>query len=164
MTTVTSSLVAIALGLVACSKTEPPPPPPAPASPVASALDGKREHGMLNCPSGVEGSTTQLQMSPTDVMLTITAADVSARRKIVTLAHVQERAGNPHGGLIDNGQHGGPGSSGFCPIVHADTAVTVEEVRGGVIVHIRPNDPAKLEALKTSIAARVKALTAGAAS
>ena len=161
MTTVTSSLVAIALSLLACSKTKPPPPTTAP--PVASALDGKREHGMLNCPSGVEGSTTQMQMSPTDVMLTITAADVSAQRKIVTLAHAQERAGNPHGGLINNGQHGGPGSSGFCPIVHADTAVTVEEVGGGVIVHIRPNDPAQLDALKTSVAARVKALT-GAAS
>ena len=163
MTTVTSSLAAVVLCLVACSKTEPP-PPPAKAPPIASALDGKREHGMLNCPSGVEGASTQMQMSPTDVMLTITAADVSAQRKIVTLAHAQERAGNPHGGLINNGQHGGPGSSGFCPIVHADTAVTVEEVTGGVIVHVRPTDPAQLEALRTSIAARVKALTAGAAS
>lgn len=163
MTTVTSSLFAAAACLFACSKAAPPPATKGSAE-VASSLDGKREHGMLNCPSGVEGSNTQMQMSPKDVMLTITASDVSAQRKIVTLAHAHERTGDPHGGLINNGTHGGPGTMGFCPIIHADTTVNVEEVSGGVIVHVRPNDPTQLETLRTAIAARVKALTAGAAS
>ncbi|HEY6034459.1 MAG TPA: hypothetical protein VIV58_09380 [Kofleriaceae bacterium] len=157
MSTFTSSLAAIMMCVVGCSsKSEP--PPPAKAPPVTSALDGKRAHGMLNCPSGVEGSATKMKMTAADVVLTITAPEVNAQHKIVTLAHAQERAGNPHGGLINNGEHGGPGSSGFCPIIHADTVISVEEISGGVIVHVRPSDPAQLQALGTAIAARVDAI------
>lgn len=152
-----SSLAAVVLLVVGCaSKTEP--PPPAKAPPLTSALDGKRAHGMLNCPSGVEGSTTKMQMAATDVVLTITAPEVNAQHKIATLAHAHERTGNPHGGLINNGEHGGPGSSGFCPIIHADTVISVEDVSGGVIVHVRPTDPAQLQALGTAIAARIDAI------
>jgi len=161
MTTLTSSLVAAAC-LLACSDAAPPAADKGSAE-IASTLDGKRAHGMLNCPSGVEGAVTQAHWTQDDVTLTITAPDTNAERKIVTLAHSHERTGNPHGGLINNGTHGGPGTSGFCPIIHADTTVRVEEVAHGVVVHIRPNDPAKLESLRTATVARVNAL-GGAAS
>lgn len=155
MTPLTSTLVAAAC-LVGCAKSEP--PPAEQRAEIASTLDGKRTHGMLNCPSGVEGAVTEIHWRQDDVTLSITAADARAQRKIVTLSHNHERTGNPNGGLINNGTHGGPGTSGFCPIIHADTTVRVEEVANGVVVHIRPNDPAKLAALRTATEARVKAL------
>jgi len=152
-----SSVAAVVLCVVGCSSaTEP--PPAAKAPPLTSALDGKRVHGMLNCPSGVESSTTKMQMTAADVVLTITAPEINAQHKIVTLAHAHERSGNPRGGLINNGEHGGPGSSGFCPIVHADTVIRVEEISGGAIVHVRPTDPAQLQALGSAIAARIDAI------
>ncbi|MEO8550089.1 MAG: hypothetical protein ABI678_08945 [Kofleriaceae bacterium] len=156
MTTLTSILAAACLA--ACSQAAPSAPADKGSAEIASTLDGKRAHGMLNCPSGVEGAVTAMRWRQDDVTLSITAPAVTAQRKIVTLAHAQERTGNPHGGLINNGSHGGPGTSGFCPIIHADTTVSVEEVANGVVVHIRPNDPTKLASLRTATEARVKAL------
>ena len=97
--------------------------------------------------------------STTDgVDLTITAADPAATREILSRAHEQVAMGEPTGSVKHDGRHGGPGAIGFCPIVHTNTTITVDDVPGGVLVHVRPLDRSTLEALRTETTTRVEAI------
>ncbi len=60
--------------------------------------------------------------------------------------------------IVHSGLHTGRGSDGFCPIVHAGTIVTVDEIPAGVIVHMQPRDKNALPALRDAVRARVQAI------
>ena len=128
--------------------------PPAPAAP----LTGHRQHAMRHCPSAVAGSITTMASRPDSVELRIVADDPTATREIVARAHAQARLGSPTNVGIHDGHHDGPGTIGFCPIIHGDTTVGVENVPGGVLVNVRPNNQSALPALRTATAARVAAI------
>ena len=92
------------------------------------------------------------------VDLTITAADPSASREVLSRAQEQLAMGEPTGSVKHDGQHGGPGGIGFCPIVHTNTTITVDDIPGGVLVHVRPVDRSTLDALRTETATRLGAI------
>nr|HEX4313407.1 hypothetical protein [Kofleriaceae bacterium] len=135
------------------------PPEPTPQA----RLDGARPLHMHNCPSAIPGAATTSQPSTDGVDVTITARDPAARGEIVASALASAGRGDPRTLRIPeelhSGEHTGTGTHGACPIVHASTEITVEQIPSGVIVHERPYDAAKLPALRAAVTARVDALT-----
>jgi hypothetical protein len=146
----------LALLLVVACSTETPAPPP--YREPTSTLTGKREHGMHHCPSGVPGSMTKMVATRDGVDVSITAGDADAQRRIVELAHQQERIGNPEGLNVHDGSHRGAGAIGFCPIIHANTSVVAEPAPGGVVIHVTTADPSKRDLLRKATAARIEVL------
>jgi hypothetical protein len=142
------------LALAACSSDKSPPT----SSKPESAMTGKREHGMRHCPSSVPGSITKMTETSDGVDVTITAGDAEAQRQILALARPHERIGNPTLESQHDGMHGGPGNVGFCPIIHANTVITVSEAPGGARIHVRAGDPKNKAALVEATRKRVEAL------
>jgi hypothetical protein len=121
-------------------------------------LTGGREHAMRHCPNSVPGAITRMESTPGGLDLFVTAADADAAREIAARAHVSEQLGKPLGPSRHDSSHGGPGSVGYCPVIHVDTAVSVEDVPGGVRIHIDPLDPRALDELRAQVRERVDAL------
>jgi hypothetical protein len=145
--------------LVGCSRT-----PATPTSPSigtnAASPSGQLEQGMANCPSAVAGASTELAMTETGVDLVITAKDPDARRQIQSLAERHMRMGDPAGLPEHSGLHGGPGSMGFCPIIHDATTVTATGTEAGATVHVRADEASKVGALQEETRSRVAGLRA----
>lgn len=106
---------------------------------------------MRNCPTAVAGATTQAANTTFGVDLTITATEPASWRRILELAALHERMGDPDGSAPRHtGLHGGPGSFGRCPVIHTATTVTFSRLRKGAVIHIRallPDDIARVQAL-----------------
>lgn len=128
--------------------------PDAPATPAAMPAaqgQGALEHAMRNCPTAVPGAVTRAVNTPYGVDLTITATELASQRRIVELAGIHERMGDPDGSAIRHtGLHGGPGTLGYCPVIHDATTVTFTRLRKGVVLHLRallPADVARVQAI-----------------
>jgi hypothetical protein len=152
------NLAAVVILAGACSRETSDGNPPSGAQPEAT-LTGKRPQHMRNCPSAVASARTVTTPTFDGVNLTITSQDPDARRQIVKLAAFQssERESIPfmpaHSGL-----HGGPGTIGYCPIIHAGTIVTYKEIPDGVRVHIATRRPEEVQMLQRATETRVSAL------
>lgn len=122
-------------------------------------LTGQRPQHMRNCPSAVPTATTVGTPAPDGVNLTITSSDPDARRRIVKLAelHSNLRETIPfmpeHSGL-----HGGPGTIGYCPIIHAGTIVTYKQIPEGVKIHVATRRPGEVWLLQRATKMRINAL------
>src|SRR5262245_36886904 len=89
-------------------------------SPVGPMLSGKTPKHMRNCPSAVAGAKTVAKPTADGVDITITADDPAARQRIVDLARWHAVMTEPVWGMPPHtGMRGGPGTIGFCPIIHA---------------------------------------------
>ena len=123
-------------------------------------LTGKRPRHMQNCPSAVPSARTYVARRKDGVDVTILSNDPAARQKIASLASLEARRGEPMWLLPPHsGMHGGPGTIGFCPIIHADTSVSVERVRDGVRIHVAARDERDAAKLQEATEARVRAMT-----
>jgi hypothetical protein len=124
---------------------------PSPSSPEQAPQQGELEHGMRNCPTAVDGATTRATNTAFGIDLTITAADPASQRRILELAALHERMGDPDDSAPRHtGLHGGPGSFGRCPVIHTATTVTFTRLHKGAVIHIRallPDDIARVQAL-----------------
>jgi hypothetical protein len=138
---------ALALSIAACTPS------------AGGNMTGGKELGMLRCPSAVEGAVTRLDGTARGVDLTITAVDPEARREVVTLAqvHAAMRAPNLEK-PIHEGEHGGPGTIGHCPVIHVGTNVTYEEIAGGALIHVVAVDPADVPRVQQLAVERAAAL------
>jgi hypothetical protein len=124
-----------------------------------STLSGTRPLRMRNCPSAVPGATTSAHPTSDGVDLRITARDPQARERILMLAQLQSGQGDPLAIIpAHSGLHGGPGTQGFCPIIHANTKVTFDELDEGVVVHVRAGSPDQVSQLQRATQARVHEL------
>jgi hypothetical protein len=125
-----------------------------------STLDGQLPRQMRNCPSAVPSARTTVQPTKFGVELTITSDDASARDKIVELAKLQADQKDPVWVVPQHsGMHGGPGTMGRCPIIHADTNVTYQEIPNGVRIDVTVSSHGRVIALQRATLARVRALT-----
>jgi hypothetical protein len=150
------NMLAVLALVVACTggsdKSSPPPRP-------ESTLTGTRPRAMRNCPSGVLSSVTTVTPVDDGVELTITSADERARSEIVLRARLQERMFDPWSILpADSGFHGGPGTKGFCPIIHANTIVSAQKTVDGVRIHVQARRPGDIKLLQQATGERVRAL------
>lgn len=133
----------------ACGATPPPPPPQGPT--------GHMEHGMANCPSAVAGAATAMRVIDGGVVLDITAADPEAARQIVQRAHRERTLTPPDPSRGEHtGEHGGPGDSGHCPVIHAGTTVTVMDIAGGARLTVIATDPSQADALERETRERIE--------
>jgi hypothetical protein len=137
--------------LAACGSTPSHPAPPPP--------QGQLEHDMRNCPSALAGAATRVTNTADGVDLEITATEPDIQRQIIDLASLHERMGPPRdSGIEHTGKHGGPGSIGHCPIVHAGTTVTFERLAGGAVIHVVAMAPSDVLHVQTTVADRVARL------
>jgi hypothetical protein len=126
-------------------------------SPLGPPLSGTMPKRMRNCPSAVRSATTLATPTPDGVDVTIVSSDPGARRQIVELTRLQRTFGAPMWPqLAHTGMHGGPGTIGHCPIIHAKTTVTHEELPDGVRIHVRANDPEMVRPLQQLTQLRVR--------
>lgn len=114
---------------------------------------------MRNCPSAVAFATTVATPTFDGINLTITSTNPDARSQIIKLAERQsgQRDTLPfmpaHSGL-----HGGPGTIGHCPIIHAGTTVSYTQIPDGVRIHVMAHAPGEVQLLQRATEARVDAL------
>lgn len=135
------SIIAACLALAACN------------------TSGKKEHGMMNCPSDVAGARTELANTADGVDVIVTAPDADAQRELVMLAEVHAAMREPNPDKRQHkGQHGGPGLVGYCPVIHNGTRVTFDEIDGGVRIHVVANSPDAVTWVQEMSAQRVAAL------
>jgi len=126
---------------------------------MAPQLSGTMRLRMRNCPSAVPSAKTVMTPAPDGVELTITSPDPNAQRKIVALAQLHATWGEPIWGMpAHTGMHGGPSTIGHCPIVHAKTSVTQQEIPQGVKIHVRSEIPGMAGRLQEITELRVNAL------
>ncbi len=146
------------VALVACSTKSQPEARQHPQP--GAALSGTMPLHMRNCPSAVASARTTSTPTATGVDLDITTKDPVARRQLVELARVQRDLRDPvwlappHSGM-----HGGPGTIGHCPIVHAGTTVTYELIPDGVRIHVTARSPREVASLQQATDQRVRSLT-----
>ena len=120
-------------------------------------LTGTMPQRMRNCPSAVPSAKTTARPTADGVNVTITSTDPQARAEIVRLAAVQSGQRNPlrlvppHSGL-----HGGPGTMGRCPIIHANTTVRYQAIPDGVRIHVAARAHEDVPALQEATEARAR--------
>lgn len=138
---------ALALSIAACTPS------------AGGNMTGGKELGMMNCPSAVKGAVTRVEGTERGVDLAITAVDPDVRREVVTLAKVHAAMKGPnYEKPIHDGQHGGPGTIGHCPVIHVGTDVTYEEIAGGVRIHVVTQDPGDVARVQQLAVERTAAL------
>lgn len=151
-------LAAIMILAGACSRENTEGKPPPEVQPEA-ALTGLRQQHMRNCPSAVPSATTTVTPTADGVSLTIISKDPDARRQILWRTIFQSMLGDPIPFLpAHSGLHGGPGTIGYCPIIHAGTTVTYNEIPEGVVVHVATNRPGEVQMLQRATENRARAL------
>jgi hypothetical protein len=148
------------LATAACRDRIQPPPPMQPPL-VEANRTGQKQRQLAHCPSAVTGASTRMATTTGGVDLLVTATTPAATAEITARARAAEhlqRLGAPLGPTKHDGQHGGPGTIGYCPLVRAGTVFTVDAVPDGVLIHVQPLEQKDLEALRTTVRERVEAL------
>jgi len=130
-----------------------------PAPTPTSTLAGKMPQHMRNCPSAVISAQTRSAPTKDGVDVFVTSNRMGAREEIVARAQRQAALAGPFPLVGEHtGHHGGPGDLGFCPILHANTNVSVEPITNGVRIHVAARTPSQVLALQRATDARVRAL------
>jgi hypothetical protein len=119
-------------------------------------MTGAMEHGMMNCPSAVEGANTRLRMTANGVDVMVTSSDPRARAEIVALASYHAGFdGELTGWPEHSGFHGGPGTFGHCPIIHDRTTIALSPLTDGVTLHVMTALPEHVKAVQDQTAQRL---------
>lgn len=174
----TKSLILFPFILAACQKTEQPssnapaatPPPKIAATQHAEAAAPAAEAGgdkagarkMANCPCTVEGAKTEIADAADGVVVTVTGQGEAAVSEIRARAkHLAEVAPKTPADVVKHtGEGEGGGGLGNCPIVLADTTLTMEEVPGGAKLVVKPGKPEDLATLRAVVKDRHSKLAA----
>ena len=129
------------------------------APPPSAMLSGHLQRHMANCPSAVPTAETQPIRTRRGIDLAITSNDPFAQRAIIAATDVQVRLRErrwfmlPHTGL-----HGGPGTVGHCPVIHANTWINYEPFARGVLIHVIARDPKQVQGLQQATLSRIEDL------
>lgn len=148
-------LLVILLATAACSNERKAAPREQPRP--VSTLTGTQPKGMRNCPSAVPSAKTITAATDQGVDVLITSPDAEARKRILTLAELHGSLREPVPMLGEhNSMHGGPGTMGRCPIIHANTTVKLDPIPDGVRVHVTANNRDDISRLQQATDARVR--------
>jgi hypothetical protein len=129
------------------------------APPPSAVLTGRLQRHMANCPSAIATADTQPIRTRRGIDLAITSNDPVAQRAIVAASDKQMRLRErrwfmlPHTGL-----HGGPGTVGHCPVIHANTYINYELISRGVLIHVIARNPEQVPALQEATLSRIEDL------
>jgi hypothetical protein len=124
------------------------------------SMTGKKERGMVNCPSAVAGAKTSVFDRKDGVEVRVSALAPAARAEIHRRAEVQARLGlqTERGALEHTGTGTGSGKYGFCPGIMEDTRVEVDETADGARLIVRAKDPTAVKRLQKLTHQRANAL------
>jgi hypothetical protein len=147
------SLFACSVIATCASPQAPPHAPPQPRQ-----MTGEMEHAMMNCPSAVEGAQTRVVQTPGGVDVIVTSAEAAAQVEIRALADYHARMDRFTDWPSHSGFHGGPGTSGHCPIIHDRTRITLSPVPDGVTLHVRAMSPDHVASVQEQTAQRLATL------
>jgi len=126
---------------------------------MAPQLSGTLPKHMRNCPSAVPSAHTVATPTPDGVDVAISSDNAVARRRILELARLHSGFREPIWGMPPHtGMHGGPGTIGRCPIIHAKTTVSYDETARGVVIHVQAVEPAMVRRLQQITELRVESL------
>ena len=141
----------LALGGVAAAK-----------NPAREGMTGKKEHQMANCPSAVPNAKTAVRDTKDGVVVTVTAADPTAREEVQRRAHRQEEVAmqSARGAIEHTGTGTGSGKFGFCPGMIEGTHVAVDDVPDGARMTVRATSEAQARSLQKMTRARLRQLSA----
>lgn len=146
-------LAFVCVALAACT---PKPAPQPPAEPWQ--MTGGLEHGMMNCPSAVDGAHTRLRMTARGVNVIVTSKDPTAAAEITALAEFHARQDRFTEWPAHSGFHGGPGKIGHCPVIHDRTQIVISALEDGVIMHVTALVPEHVQSVQDQTAQRLAAL------
>jgi len=153
--------------LTACSKDEgkkESAPQAAPKEDLDQAAPGDSDmpNKQANCPTAVEGATTKIAYTDTDVQITIMAADRTALDEVLKRARHLEEVQGIGAEKIEHSGRGTGGGAGKCPVVMKDTKIRVAAAADRVVLMVSPMSEAGFEALKTETSRRQEAAGAPA--
>ncbi|GEM_PF-2787289 len=126
--------------------------------PPSESQTGGREHNMANCPNALRGANSSLGMTSDGVDVTITSLIPEVVTEIRSLAERHTRLGGPSDAPRHTGFHGGPGSEGYCPIIHTNTVVTFDALPEGAVIHIRAMDSRQIPQVQREVRDRLAAM------
>ena len=136
---------------------------PAAPAPQRTNLTGAKEKSMGRCPSAIDGAVTRFTPTADGGDLTIESSSPDAALDIQIIAGLHRGMKQPDASKgLHSGEHAGPGTIGYCPIVHKDTTVTIKKTAQGVRVHIAATQSDQVAALQKMLMERVDALPDGA--
>jgi hypothetical protein len=106
-----------------------------------------------NCPTTVEGATTKVAWTDTDIQITITGDEKVLKEVAERAKHLEEVSG-ASGGKIEHSGNGTGGGAGKCPVVMKDTKVHAALAGDRVVIQIAPTVETGFEALKAEVSRR----------
>jgi hypothetical protein len=123
-------------------------------------MQGKKELGMMHCPSAVAGSRTIVENIKDGVVVSVTSNNPVDRAEILRRAKRQEEVVlQPERGALEHtGLGTGSGRYGHCPGMLEYTTIDLEESSDGVRMIIRAEYADDVERLQKSARARLRAL------
>ena len=123
-------------------------------------MTGKRELGMENCPSAVQGAVTRVTNTKEGVVVTVTAKDARGEREVRRRAQIQEEvSAQPARGAIEHtGTGTGSGRYGFCPGAMRNTRLEARDVPGGSQMTVRAAQASDVTKLQQRSHERAEAL------
>lgn len=145
---------------------QPPPPTPAPQATETAAPGGMAAMDMQACPMSVPGTQVAAAETPDGESITFTtspnwAADLRARVHGMADVHNRHHQGGgmegTNGGMQHEGMMGGgsmgPSGAGAdqMAMMPPPSRATVEDVEGGALIVVTPNDPADLDRLRSAV-------------
>ncbi len=121
----------------------------APATTAKSKLDG--------CPNAVQGAGTSISNTNGGVTLSITAADAAALAEVrsrakALLEDAKKTTADDHTG------EGTGGGRGHCPVVLRGTTIDLQDIEGGVAIHVRATNEDEVDWLRRESRDRLAAL------
>lgn len=101
---------------------------------------------MVNCPSAVEGSKTEVNELKDKLEITVTGGDEAEIRK--RAKHLAKASKENPAAVKHSGSGQGGGGLGQCPVVLKDTVITAKDVPGGATLTVKPTKSVDFEWLK----------------
>jgi hypothetical protein len=107
----------------------------------------------VNCPTEVEGATTKIAWTDTDIQMTVTG-DAEVLKEVGKRAkHLEEHQGLG-GPKVEHSGRGTGGGGGKCPVVMKDTKIKVATAPDRVVIMVSPLTEQGFEALKAEVSRR----------
>jgi len=128
-------------------------PQPAAAKEVKGDDKPDMPNKQANCPTTVDGATTEVEWTDVAVQITVKASGDALAEVAKRAKHLQ-KAQEMGGDTIEHTGNGTGGGSGKCPVVMKDTKIQVAEAGDRVVIMLTPLSTAGFDALKAEVSRR----------
>jgi TusA-related sulfurtransferase len=135
-------------------------PQQAQVAPASSAVTVAASGNMAHCPNAVPSATTSLTNVEGGVELKITATDPAAVADIRARTKAILEVSKAPSAKKHDGNGGGGGPFGRCPVILRDTTIEAADLEGGARITVRTKAPAEIDWLRREASERAAQLQA----